>query len=279
MDTPPHHSLGTDGHDGRQVSRPQASLNDDPDQQQSAAGHGRVAPNVEVELRATAVGTPQLPSPSPESVVARHEFDRLIQDLCATDRRPADTRNALARLAVVRTTKAASDILARYQVLRLSLSLPDNSEYWLAARDGLLALRAGNLHLASRIVASLSLQTSKSSSLARVILGVVCYILVGMALVSAYLNIPPIQLVLAPEVFFAGIRQFLANPTVMDATFAAAMFGGLGSVVSLLLRIGSFEAVRGRSPLYLFLFGLVQPIIGLIIGGVVGAALAAHLPI
>jgi hypothetical protein len=63
----------------------------------------------------------------------------------------------------------------------------------------------------------------------------------------------------------------------MDATFAAAMFGGLGSVVSLLLRIGSFEGVRGRSRLYLFLFGLVQPIIGMIIGSVVGAALAAHL--
>ena len=106
-------------------------------------------------------------------------------------------------------------------------------------------------------------------------------------MVSAYLNIELINLILAPhwhpwhpkapQSFFAGIKKFLNKPSVMDATFAAAMFGGLGSVVSLLLRIGSFEAVRGRSSLYLFLFGLVQPIIGLIIGGVVGAALAAHL--
>jgi hypothetical protein len=240
-------------------------------------GEGKVAPNFEVEVRATALGASQPASPSPESVAARAEFDRLIQELCATDRRTLGHKNWLAKLASIRAANGANGILARYQVLRLTLSLPDNSEYWQAARDGLLALRAGNANLARRVAYSLSLQTSKSSSLARVILGIVCYIFVGLSLVSAYLDIPPTQLMLAPWVFFAGIRKFLANPSVMDATFAAAMFGGLGSVVSLLLRIGSFEAVRGRSPLYLFLFGLVQPIIGLIIGGVVGAALAAHL--
>jgi hypothetical protein len=235
------------------------------------------APNVEVELRATATGAHLSASPSPASVAARVEFDELILELFSTTPLAHDKKNWLERFLSKRAAKTASRALARYQTLRLTLSLADNLEYWQAARDGLRALKAGNVHLARKVATSLSLQASKSSSLARVILGIVLYIFVGMALVSAYLDIPPMQFILAPRVFFVGIRTFLANPSVMDATFAAAMFGGLGSVVSLLLRIGSFEAVRGRSPLYLFLFGLVQPIIGLIIGGVVGAALAAHL--
>jgi hypothetical protein len=108
-------------------------------------------------------------------------------------------------------------------------------------------------------------------------LGLVCFLLVAMALVSAYLNVGALKFLIDPSIFFDSVRKFLSSPSIMDATFAASMFGGLGSVVSLLLRLGGFEAVRGRSYLYLFLFGLVQPIIGLVIGGVVGAALAAHL--
>jgi hypothetical protein len=251
---------------GHQPARLVGSTNGEPQHEQAPADEGAFAPNVEVELRAAATG-PHSVAPSPLAVAARAEFDELILELFSISPQMHDNKNWLERFVSNRAAKTASDVLARYQVLRLTLSLADNSEYWQAARDGLRALKAGNVHLAKSVATSLSLQASKSSSLARVILGIVTYIFVGGALVSAYLDIPPMQVILAPQVFFTGIRKFLANPSVMDATFAAAMFGGLGSVVSLLLRIGSFEAVRGRSPLYLFLFGLVQPIIGLIIGG------------
>jgi hypothetical protein len=215
----------------------------------------------------------------PELIVgtSEAEFDRLMAELCSANPPIKSHENQFDRFIGHGAMKRANSVIAEYQELRLTLSLIKNSEYWQAARDGLLALKAGNVHLASNIASSLTHATSKSSSLARVMLGLVCFLLVAMALVSAYLNVGALKFLIDPSIFFNSVRKFLSSPNIMDATFAAAMFGGLGSVVSLLLRLGGFEAVRDRSYLYLFLFGLVQPIIGLVIGGVVGAALAAHL--
>jgi hypothetical protein len=235
------------------------------------------AADVEIELRASAATTGPLVEASPELIAARAEFDQLILDLCSAESSRQQPDTWFARFLEGRAVKRANRVITKYQELRLALLLFENHEYWQASRDGLKALKVNNVGLSEGIVGSLSLHISKSASLSSVIIGIVCYLFLGMGLVSAYLSISPLRFIFDPQDFFVGIRKFLDKPTVMDATFAAAMFGGLGSVVSLLLRIGSFEAVRGRSSLYLLLFGLVQPIIGLIIGGVVGAALAAHL--
>ena len=141
MDTPQQNAPDVATLSDRLSSRPEGLLNGQSAPEQSSVDNGRFAPNVEVELRATALGSLQPTSPSAESLAARAEFDRLIQELCSTDRRTLHSKNWLARFASIRAAKAANDILAKYQVLRLTLSLPDNSEFWQAARGGLLALR------------------------------------------------------------------------------------------------------------------------------------------
>jgi hypothetical protein len=233
-------------------------------------------PDVEFAFQAATLSAPTHQDTA-EARAARDHFDTLMSGLCATKLRPDGPQPLLARFAAHRATLRTSRVIGDFQKLRFKLAAEDDLDSWKAGRDGLVAVRIGNIRLAREICGSLSLQLSQSMSLERVILGIFCALLMGLALVSAYLDVGPIEVLIRPREFFAAIRGILDKPTMLDATFGAAVFGGLGSVVSLLLRIGSFEGVRGRSALYLFLFGLFQPIIGLVIGGVVGAAFAAHL--
>jgi hypothetical protein len=236
--------------------------------------HAASSDSTVVAVKAGAATSASLPHRSAGSRTAQSEFDHIIHDLCANASQMQDGTGRLASRLAQRT---ATQVIARYQELRLMLTVPENVEYWPAARDGLAALKAGNSVLAEAIRSKLAYRISRSASLSRVILGIIAYLLLAVIITSAFLSINPLQSLTHPEMVFKAIRQFVDKPSALDASFAAAVFGGLGSVVSLLLRIGSFESVRGRSGLYLFMFGLVQPIIGLIIGGVVGTALAAHM--
>ena len=53
----------------------------------------------------------------------------------------------------------------------------------------------------------------------------------------------------------------------------AILFGCLGSVVSLLLRIGEFEGAKGKSKAFLLLYGLTLPVVGGIFAAVISALL------
>ena len=57
----------------------------------------------------------------------------------------------------------------------------------------------------------------------------------------------------------------------------AALFGCLGSVVSLLMRLTEFETTRGRSREFLFLSGATLPIVGGIFAAVIAALLASKI--
>jgi hypothetical protein len=59
--------------------------------------------------------------------------------------------------------------------------------------------------------------------------------------------------------------------------FLAVLFGCLGSVVSLLLRLGEFESTKGRSKAFLVLYGSTLPIVGGIFAAVLGALLDAEI--
>jgi len=57
----------------------------------------------------------------------------------------------------------------------------------------------------------------------------------------------------------------------------AALFGCLGSVVSLLMRLSEFETTRGRSRQFLMLSGTTLPIVGGIFAAVIASLLASKI--
>ena len=188
-----------------QSSEPAAPPHGEETQGYPNKGDDTSGANVEVDVLAVAGSSQALDNPITEA--AEGEFDRFMLELCSANPPIQGHESWFDRFIGHAPMKRANRVIAIYQELRLALSLLDNSEYWQAARDGLLALKAGNVHLAANIASSLTLATSKSSSLARVMLGLVCYLLVGMALVSAYLNIGTLQFVLNPGIFFKSLEN------------------------------------------------------------------------
>jgi hypothetical protein len=114
-------------------------------------------------------------------------------------------------------------------------------------------------------------QTSTPAALTYVMRGVSAFVRT-LVLVTLFLSYGLVFVFLGSKPSFTG---FLNTPGFN--ILVAAVCGMLGSVVSILLRLGEFESTRGRSQMFLLLTGATLPFVGGVFGAFVAALLSAKL--
>ncbi|WAJ28333.1 hypothetical protein [Antarcticirhabdus aurantiaca] len=181
--------------------------------------------------------------------------------------------------------KPDEELLARYLLLRGPLERVGEAGLYETAQLGLAAYESDFKSVAEDIVNELRFQTSASAALGEVLHGLVTFIKRSLWAVAAFG-----LLFLATVVFVyvvsneLGLAGSVSSASTLFSTalgqaghiILAFLFGGLGSVVSILLRLGEFEAMRGKSKQFLYYTGFTLPIIGAAFGAVIGAVLAAQ---
>ena len=171
-------------------------------------------------------------------------------------------------------TLGYDELVAKYVGLWSVLDTPDAQRYSAQALLGLRLLRSGRYVTSSKILSDIEFQTSTPAALSYVMRGVGQF-LRSMILILFILGYTVGFFILTTEkvsstgTFGQSVAAFL-NTTLGDVV-VAAVAGMLGSVVSLLLRLGEFERTKGRSQMFLTLTGSTLPIVG----GVFGAFIAA----
>jgi uncharacterized membrane protein YhaH (DUF805 family) len=140
---------------------------------------------------------------------------------------------------------------------------------------GIRALRARRLGISKTVYEEVRYRTSVSAALVSVMKGVVFFI-IGLAIVSIVLPAASFAILRWSDVSTQEIASFLILPNVKHIG-VAILFGCLGSIVSLLLRLAEFESTRGRSKEFLVLYGSTLPIVGGTFAAVMAAILDAKI--
>jgi hypothetical protein len=134
-------------------------------------------------------------------------------------------------------------------------------------------LLSGHTRTAYEIFTEIEFQTSIAAALSYVMLGIRRFLLY-MTLFLTLILYPYFYLVFITSRSVPGfLRTSSGNLSVSAEVLVATLCGMLGSVVSVLLRLGEFETTRGRSRMFLTLTGATLPVVG----GVFGAFVAALL--
>jgi hypothetical protein len=175
------------------------------------------------------------------------------------------------------------ELVGKYASLLPVLEMPPNLVHAEMALLGLLALQSGRLSIAQSIFEEVRFLTSTATALVFVMRGVGRFVFVGtfFAFGAIYAAVFA-KFFLAPfgrdSQFqpFESITSILTGPNVRNV-ICASIFGCLGSVVSILLRLSEFETTKGRSREFLFLSGSTLPIVGGIFAAVVAALLASNI--
>ncbi|MGO7116280.1 hypothetical protein [Rhizobium leguminosarum] len=160
-------------------------------------------------------------------------------------------------------TREASRVIARYVLLSLSLQSAQNAQYYNLACIGLRCAREGHTELAHTVWEELYFRLSTSAALGEVLKGMMRFVL----FVSGFLLLG-LGLWLMPH---GPIDSLIDFATSASNLMVAVLFGFLGSIVSILLRLSEFEAMVGRSRQFLRYTGMTLPIIG----GTFAAVIAA----
>ena len=204
--------------------------------------------------------------------------------------KPAETEDLPSRLSQfsarlftpwsANQTLGYEELCARYVALWSVLERPAAQRYVTQALLGLRLTLAGRLTTASKVLSEIEFQTSAPAALSYVMRGV-GYFLRSIALLL-------ILLVYLPFVF-SGLRHsgnvdsshLYLLLDFLDSTaghvLIGTVFGMLGSVVSLLLRLGEFEKTKGRSQMFLTLTGATLPVVGGMFGAFITALLSSKL--
>jgi hypothetical protein len=170
----------------------------------------------------------------------------------------------------------ADTLLARYVELHGALSTLANAQLYRIAIIGIDAFSANRLRLADRIATELEFKTSTSAALSQVMRGLVRFLIYLLSisllavLFSSWFFVTNADDVKRQEAFWAIMAP--CNPVVI------AFFGGcLGGVVSLLLRLGEFEVLTGRSRKFLDLTGFTLPLVGGIFAAVTASLFSSNI--
>jgi hypothetical protein len=185
------------------------------------------------------------------------------------------TRNPYAKLRRYFDQEPGfEELVGKYASLLPLLERPPGMIYSEIGLIGIEALRARRLAISEHVYEEVRFRTSTSAALAMVMKGVALFI--GIFLLLSVI-LPSVSLTYAKwtgGISTEQITDFVTgylNPLKNVGT--AIFFGCIGSVVSLLLRIGEFEGANVRSKAFLLLYGLTLPIVGGIFAAVLSALL------
>jgi hypothetical protein len=194
--------------------------------------------------------------------------------------KPTRLWRRLSSASLYGTQMSFYQLVGKYASLLPVLEGPDNLRHSEMALMGMLALQSGRTDIAQSILEEVRFLTSSSVALVYVMRGITRFVIFGgLAVVFVlygfvflyYFNSRPsmsqVQVALQTQKF---------DPEVSKVA-AAILFGCLGSVVSLLLRIGEFETMRGRSREFLVLSGATLPIVGGIFAAVIASLFSAKI--
>lgn len=127
------------------------------------------------------------------------------------------------------------------------------------------ALRAGQIRVANLIYEEVTFATSNVTSLLYVLRGIGFFVVVvfTLSIVAALLLF---LVALRPEAgtsssFTLDWVQGLFTPKIAHV-LVGAVFGCVGGIISLLLRLSEFEILKNKSRLFLAAIGTTQPIVG-----------------
>jgi len=165
------------------------------------------------------------------------------------------------------------ELVGQYASLYQILERPSNLPYAETALFGLLALQAKRNAIAQTVLEEVRFCALTSVALVYVMRGVMrfAYAAILIAFFSLYA--------------FFGVFVYVAqeswsntNIVEMEVTrvVVAALFGCLGAVVSLLMRLAEFDKTRGKSKEFLILSGGTQPLVGGIFAAVVASIIVSE---
>jgi hypothetical protein len=164
------------------------------------------------------------------------------------------------------------DLVAKYTSLLPLLERSSDLQYSAIALIGVRALQARRVDISTTIYEEVRYRTSGSAALVSVMKGVRLFVLALLIVCTVF-----------PGATYGILRWSgfsLTDHLPQDwyTTTAAHLgtaflFGCLGSVVSLLLRLAEFETTKGRSKEFLVLYGSTLPIVGGIFATVIAAIL------
>jgi hypothetical protein len=166
------------------------------------------------------------------------------------------------------------ELVAKYVSLWSVLEKPELQHYSMQALLGIQFLLRGRLKTSTQIFSEIEFQTSTPAALSYLMNGVRRFVGVLVVLTGAV-----VYSLMIPNFFLkAGAKSFtfFQDTQVFNITIAA-ICGMLGSVISLLLRLGEFEKTRGRSQMFLLLTGATLPLVGGVFGAFVAALLSAKI--
>jgi hypothetical protein len=191
---------------------------------------------------------------------------------CAPDKRPSAVTSHDASIAF-------DALVGKYVGLLPILEVPSNAPFCQTALLGAQALQAGRTGVAAQIFEDVNFGTSNVTALTYVIQGVSLFLAVAVLLfmlsllfvlvVSIRPDVSPPTLEITP------IADSLSSP--LGKVLVGTLFGCLGGVVSLLMRLPDFEVLKDKSRTFLRALGGTQPIIGGIFAFVLGAFISARI--
>ena len=162
-----------------------------------------------------------------------------------------------------------NELIGEYANLWPVLEQASNLIYADTALCGLLALRAHRLPIAQSILEEVKFATSSAVAL--------IYVMRGAGRTIFFLSF---------VLYFGSVILLSLEGGLLGINFAesnwgkvlvAALFGMLGGFANLLMRLGEFETIRGRSRQFLELTGTTLPISGGIFASVVASLLASKI--
>jgi hypothetical protein len=165
------------------------------------------------------------------------------------------------------------EMVGKYASLLTVLEQPAGLAYSQTALVGIEALRTRRLGIARTVFDEVRYRTSSSAALVSVMKGVGRFVLILLTLIIA-----------VPSGWLAILHAFGVSREMIVYPFSnqtgqhigvAILFGCLGSVVSLLLRLAEFESTRGRSKEFLLFYSSTLPIVGGVFAAVFSVLLDA----
>ena len=160
-------------------------------------------------------------------------------------------------------------LVAQYASLLPLLEQPAHLPYAEVARCGIAALKAGQHSIAQWILEDVLLRTSTWVSLIFVMQGLMRFLSI-----AAVVLIPLLMVVFRIEGVDLNAQLFEQEVSLV---VLAALFGSLGGLVSLLMRLGEFDQTRGKSKQFLVLSGATQPLVGGVFAAVVASIVVSKL--
>jgi hypothetical protein len=222
---------------------------------------------------------------TPEGVVVLHEAlkrfkEELAELISQTETTPSWSKkfqNFFSRRSWRRFVSSSfygmplteSELVGEFANLLTVLEHPDNLVYAQPALFGLLALKSSRLRIAQSILEEIIFSTSTAAALTYVIRGVMRFVLMSVIILYLALSIV-LALTVDAKIDYALIANHDGAKVMM-----AALFGCLGGVVSLLMRLSEFEMTRGKSRQFLLLSGATLPIVGGIFASVIASLLTS----